>query len=45
MRKGKPQLPKRELSAGPGVGRHFAVPEVQVRPLISYEEVSCVSAD
>ena len=44
MRQAKPQLPKRELSAGPGVGRHFAVPEVQVRPLTSYEEVSYVSA-
>ena len=44
MRKAKPELPKRELSAGPGIGRHFAVPEVQVRPLTSYEEVSYVSA-
>jgi transposase len=44
MRQAKPQLPKQELSAGPGVGRHFAVPEVQVRPLTSYEEVIHVSA-
>jgi transposase len=36
--------PPRELLAGPGVGRHFAVPEVEVRPLAVYEEVSHVAA-
>jgi len=36
--------PPRELVAGPGVGRHFAVPEVEVRPLAAYEEVSHVAA-
>jgi hypothetical protein len=34
----------RELVAGPGVGQHFAVPEVEVRPLAVYEEVSQVAA-
>ena len=36
--------PSRELVAGPGVGRHFAVPEVEVRPLAVYEEVNHVAA-
>jgi len=36
--------PPRELAAGPGVGRHFAVPEVEVRLLAVYEEVSHVAA-
>ena len=44
MRKATPELPTRELLAGPGVGRHFAVPEVEVRRLAVYEEVSYVSA-
>jgi transposase len=34
---------ERELIAGPGVGRHFAVPEVETRPLTVYEEVSHVA--
>ena len=34
---------ERELSAGPGVGHHFAVPEVEVRPLAVYEEVNHVA--
>ncbi len=34
----------RELMPGPGVGRHFVVPEVEVRPLVVYEEVSYVAA-
>lgn len=34
----------RELTAGPGVGLHFAVPEVEVRSLGVYEEVSHVAA-
>jgi transposase len=43
----KAAVPARELVAGPGVGRHFAVPEVEVRPLAAYaiaEEVSHVAA-
>jgi transposase len=36
--------PPRELAAGPGVGQHFVVPEVEVRPLAVYEEVSHVAA-
>lgn len=36
--------PARELQAGPGVGHHFPVPEVEVRPLTIYEEVSHVAA-
>lgn len=43
----KAAAPGRELVAGPGVGRHFAVPEVEVRPLAAYEiagEVSHVAA-
>jgi transposase len=43
----KAAVPARELVAGPGVGRHFAVPEVEVRPLTAYEiatEVSHVAA-
>jgi hypothetical protein len=36
--------PPRELAAGPGVGGHFAVPEVEIRPLAVYEEVSHVAA-
>ena len=43
MRKATPELSKRELSAGPGVGRHFAVPEVEVRSLTIYEEMSYVA--
>lgn len=35
---------RRELTAGPGVGRHDAVPEVEVRPLAVYEEVNHVAA-
>lgn len=35
---------RQELVAGPGVGRHFLVPEVEVRPLAIYEEVSHVAA-
>jgi hypothetical protein len=35
---------ERVLSAGPGVGRHFVVPEVEARPLSVYEEVSDVAA-
>ncbi len=35
---------RRELTAGPGVGRHYAVPEVEVRPLAVYEEVNHVAA-
>lgn len=38
-----PAAPERELIAGPGVGRHFVVPEVEVRPLAFYEEVSHVA--
>jgi transposase len=33
---------ERELIAGPGVGRHFNVPEVETRSLTVYEEVSHV---
>jgi len=32
-----------ELAAGPGVGRHYPVPEVAVRPLAVYEEVAHVA--
>ncbi len=34
----------RELQADPGVGHHFQIPEVEVRPLAIYEEVSYVPA-
>jgi len=46
-RRGRPSkalLLRRELLAGPGVGRHFAIPEVEVRSLARYEEVSHVAA-
>lgn len=44
--RGRPRAapPSRELVAGPGVGHHFAVPDVEVRPLAVYEEVSHVAA-
>jgi len=44
--RGRPPTPRpsRELVAGPGVGRHFTIPEVEVRPLAIYEEVSHVAA-
>jgi Mu transposase, C-terminal domain len=44
--RGRPPSPPplRELIAGPGVGRHFAVPEVEVRSLAAYEEVNHVAA-
>lgn len=32
--------PPRELAAGPGVGRHFMVSEVEVQPLWVYDQVS-----
>lgn len=35
--KAKPARPQRALAAGPGVGRDFVVPEVEVRPLAIYE--------
>ena len=35
--------PERELMAGPGVGHHFAVPEVEVRSLAVYEEANHVA--
>jgi transposase len=35
--------PPRQLTPGPGVGRHRPVPEVEVRPLWIYEEVSDVA--
>lgn len=34
----------RELVPGPGVGLHHAVPEVELRPLTTYEEVAHVAA-
>lgn len=45
QRERPPAVPlPRELVAGPGVGPHFAVPEVEVRPLAVYAEVSHVAA-
>lgn len=31
------------LPAGPGLGLHYTVPQVEVRPLSEYEEVGCVA--
>lgn len=36
--------PVAELMPGPGVGLHYAIPEVQMRRLAMYEEVACVAA-
>lgn len=33
-----------ELAPGPGVGRHYAVPLVEIRPLAVYDEVAHVAA-
>lgn len=35
--------PSPSLPPGPGLGLHYVVPEVQVRPLLDYEEVGCAA--